>query len=378
MERARSPELDGLRGAAITAVVVYHYFTPLLPGGLLTTLSQHLARSGVDLFFVLSGFLLAGILIENRYAPAYFRTFYGRRACRILPLYAVLLAAAGLVSATGLDRANPVLRETLPWWSYLTLTQNIVRATHAEYGSMFTAATWSLAVEEQFYVLLPLAIWLTPTRRLGVLALFLVAAAPLLRWWTAGLPLADAYTATYAFTYCRLDTLFAGMLAAWLVRERGGWLAGRWPAVMAGTCAGATAGVIWAEPGLPTFAALLYSFLAVGYAAALVHAVTRPDRWLGRLVRSRILRWAGVRAYGIYLFHIAVVHMLHWAAFGAPVLTGHGWQGIAASLVAVAVTCWLADGAWSKIERPCIEWSRRRWPHIAPAGARPLDVAVAG
>ena len=106
--------------------------------------------------------------------------------------------------------------------------------------------------------------------------------------------------------------------------------------------------------------------------------VTRPDRWLGRLVRSRILRWAGVRAYGIYLFHIAVVHMLHWAAFGAPVLTGHGWQGIAASLVAVAVTCWLADGAWSKIERPCIEWSRRRWPHIAPAGARPLDVAVAG
>ena len=120
-----------------------------------------LTGSGVDLFFVISGFLITGILVEKRGSAHFFRTFYVRRALRILPLYFLLLLS--YVVCAGLwNESSPTwmhqFAHPLPWWSYLTLTQNIAMAMRGDFGPLWLSVTWSLAVEEQFYWVMPVLV----------------------------------------------------------------------------------------------------------------------------------------------------------------------------------------------------------------------------
>jgi peptidoglycan/LPS O-acetylase OafA/YrhL len=169
----RIPGLDGVRGFAIILVLLWHYVAmPLThqPGGGLNFVRQILGVcwSGVDLFFVLSGFLLGGILIENRNSPNYFRTFYLRRASRIFPLYYAWLFAvvcAGYFLGSG--KLFPVFAGFGSFWPFFTYTQNItqVLVPNTEGGAVL-GVTWSLAVEEQFYLILPFIIYfVTPKFR---------------------------------------------------------------------------------------------------------------------------------------------------------------------------------------------------------------------
>ena len=134
--------------------------TKLLAAGLLTW-------SGVDLFFVLSGFLIGGILLDARESPRYFQTFYIRRAYRIFPLYGVmtfLFLMRHLPFRLLPGHFGDVSPLTIPWWSYVTLTQNFWMAQQGWYGAVAMAVTWSLAVEEQFYLTIPLLVWKLPSR----------------------------------------------------------------------------------------------------------------------------------------------------------------------------------------------------------------------
>jgi peptidoglycan/LPS O-acetylase OafA/YrhL len=157
------PELDGIRGAAVLLVLVFHWF--LSEGGLVF-LPQPIYNvllmgwSGVDLFFVLSGFLITSILIKERDADNYFKIFYVRRFCRILLLYfAVLLLTLAVFYLTlPVDSRNWLFGSILPVWSYLTFTQNLVMSATGTMGSKIIDATWSLVVEEQFYLTLPLIV----------------------------------------------------------------------------------------------------------------------------------------------------------------------------------------------------------------------------
>lgn len=135
----RVPELDGLRGLAILLVLIWHYGLAVLkiPIGLFAgplILILNLAWSGVDLFFVLSGFLIGGILLDNREAPYYFKAFYTRRIFRIFPLYFMWLAIFALVVLLALPSAPAtpaawLWGSPLPWWSYVTFTQNFVMSS---------------------------------------------------------------------------------------------------------------------------------------------------------------------------------------------------------------------------------------------------------
>ncbi len=185
--RFRYPELDGLRGLAILMVIEAHYgiVRTLLArywGGLSEYLTPilSLGPSGVDLFFVLSGFLIGGILLDNKGASNYFRVFYTRRACRIFPLYflfVILLLAIPYPSGLVFP-ADEVL---LPSWTYLTFTQNIVMAKDGIVGAGLLGPTWSLAIEEQFYLVLPLLIWFVPRGKLVHLVIGLILLAMLSR-----------------------------------------------------------------------------------------------------------------------------------------------------------------------------------------------------
>ena len=159
----RVSQLDGVRGVAILLVLVWHYFGAQVvaePKSILhyCTHALSLTWSGVDLFFVLSGFLIAGILLDHHNTSNYFRVFYLRRVCRIFPLYFLLLALFLCLSATNLSTSPSfrwLLHDPFPIWSYATFTQNILMGARGGFGPHWLGITWSLAVEEQFYLFVP-------------------------------------------------------------------------------------------------------------------------------------------------------------------------------------------------------------------------------
>jgi peptidoglycan/LPS O-acetylase OafA/YrhL len=171
--RGRWPELDGLRGAAILMVFLLHYVTDSRSHegnfGLLYHFAQifRLGWSGVDLFFVLSGFLIGGILLDARSTSNVFRTFYTRRIHRILPIYYVLIAVyltgSYAVAKWNLLGSAPYVENPLHPVAYFLFLQNIVKASPSPFYHYLVSPTWSLAVEEQFYLIAPFLIgYLSP------------------------------------------------------------------------------------------------------------------------------------------------------------------------------------------------------------------------
>src|SRR5271154_3561146 len=160
-------ELDGIRGLAILLVLIAHiFYAPTLPGGpeLLTKFKElfTLTWTGVDLFFVLSGFLIGGILLDKRSSGKYFTTFYARRFFRIVPVYYCWIILFILVVKLG----GPVIREhtrsgILPAidstvFIHFLFLQNLWLPNYVKLAEWWFGATWSLAVEEQFYLVAPL------------------------------------------------------------------------------------------------------------------------------------------------------------------------------------------------------------------------------
>lgn len=228
---SRYAELDGLRGLAILMVLVWHYVgVPLKSaelGGQPSGLSQglSLAWSGVDLFFVLSGFLIGGILLDNKEGSNYFRAFYARRVCRIFPLYFLFLLAFFVLLAFPYSPAlfggafGWLFGNPMPSWSYLTLTQNFAMVQEGKFGPNWLTVTWSLAVEEHFYLVLPFLIWLVPKKGLPYVLAGLILAVPLSRVILLDLYPGLGQMSSYLLSPFRADALLLGVLCAWTVRN---------------------------------------------------------------------------------------------------------------------------------------------------------------
>jgi peptidoglycan/LPS O-acetylase OafA/YrhL len=292
--RAHMPELDSVRGLAILLVLIYHGLVPPLNAQLSSMESLLLSVSaygwiGVNLFFVLSGFLITGILLDKRNQPGYFRNFYIRRALRILPaLYATLLVllATGWISwrffALGvlfLANCGPLLGVPL------------------QYGPL-----WSLAVEEHFYLLWPWIVRRCSSRPLMLLLAAICVVTPLLRAATfvlAGRPA----SLVQLYTWFNLDGLALGaILAVWL-REpsfRRIQLARIALPMLAG---GAVAFILILPHPLIT-AGFVATALNVGSAGLLSCALLAgTNRW-AFLVNRPALQFLGYISYGLYLVHI--------------------------------------------------------------------------
>ena len=166
-EPNHKPELDGIRGIALLAVMLSHGGPLIIRGGILSKIlvySMVPGWSGVELFFVLSGFLIAGILLKTKSADNYFSSFYARRFLRIFPIYYLAVTVALLVAGHNSwwnAQLPPLLKTRIAYYFYL---QNwpIFWKNHVFIVGNAFGHFWSLAVEEQFYLICPLIIWLLP------------------------------------------------------------------------------------------------------------------------------------------------------------------------------------------------------------------------
>ncbi len=325
------PALDGLRGWAILLVLVCHFFAPGLDGqggwgrgaGVLVGLTRH----GVDLFFVLSGFLITGILYDTKGLPHYFRNFYGRRTVRIFPLYYLALVICFLLVPRFFAFSTPGLKtiwqDQWALWLYCSnwiMTWRQTWAFNADWLNL--AHFWSLAVEEQFYLLWPLVVMGLCRRRLMVLCAVLVVAALALRMAMAAAGVQPL--AMFVFTPCRIDALAIGSFLAVAVRGPAG-LAGLVKAArpVGLGCMIALPMVLLLSGGSQVFiAGLKYTFLGGVFGSLLVLTLAAPSgSLLARAMDNGPMRLLGKFSYGIYVFHHLLIPAF-LAGFGPEILQG--------------------------------------------------------
>lgn len=304
------PAIDGLRGIAILLVLWYHtpfLFTEVtaLPENIFWQMSTG-GWIGVDLFFVISGFLITGILLRNT-VDGSLQAFWYRRGLRILPL-AILYLLLLQLNVMFHDPLG-ILTNFEAWFTYLFYMGNVHIAVSG-WQPLVIMILWSLAVEEQFYLLWPVLVHHISRRHLPILAGLIIGLSPLAR------SIVDAfygYPAVYVLTLCRLDALSAGAVLA-LLLSREEW---RVPTR------------IWCEKlALPAMAIVLMTFLVpfspsfpsthptyftlFGYTwialalAILVGVSIRCGGWVQSILSHTALTFIGKRCYGFYLWHVVI------------------------------------------------------------------------
>jgi peptidoglycan/LPS O-acetylase OafA/YrhL len=355
----RIKELDGIRGLAVLMVLIYHYFNLLsfplaVEGSLLARLHNftHWFWSGVDLFFVLSGFLIGGIIIDNRESKNFLKVFYIRRALRILPAYSLLLISYFALRSQ-LDPARfgqlfygnaPIF----PEFSYFTFTQNIFLglafATHHD-SNIFLGPTWSLAVEEQFYLVVPFCLMVTPRRCWTTLLIGLAILALALRMlFPDQLP--------YVITPFRMDSLFLGVLAALVVRQarlRAFLQKRKWILRSAFLLLLIIVGLVVAK-GTIEWLATEYTVLACFYAVLILIAVIESGSLHLTIFRFPPLRFLGLISYSLYLFNLPILWLFHGFVLGVQPSLNSAMAWVV-TLISLIVTIVLASASYLFFER---------------------------
>jgi peptidoglycan/LPS O-acetylase OafA/YrhL len=337
------PELDGLRGFAVLAVLFYHCY-PRLEGTWLYTASLW-GWAGVNLFFVLSGFLITSILLDSREKQRYFHNFYGRRALRIWPVYVLVLVVVYANSEWFIGPTPLEAVKTAPWWAYIFFVQNLFHLTLPP----AIGPTWSLAIEQQYYFLwAPMVRFL---KRPWMLAMVLTAAlvsSPLMRHlnfvWMWGIP---------THTLIKLDGIALGsFLALGLYTLR--WSRRVW------CCIGLGAFVLGmgAAATLAGGTSLLDTALAFGFAGAVLAAIasTGARNPLNAVLRRGPLPFYGRISYGLYMIHIMI--FVYLGAFDLS-MDRYGMAGnLAVVVMRLAVSTAAATALWYGFESQILKLKR--------------------
>lgn len=348
--------LDGLRGIAILLVMLYHQ--TVLVGSTdidrfvgFWTLSGWI---GVDLFFVLSGFLITGILYDSKGTGSYFRNFYARRVLRIFPLYYVVVAFSLLILPHiphwKLDNLARINGDEVWYWTYLS---NFSIAAHDAFRHGILDVSWSLAIEEQFYLVWPLLVLLLSRRSLLTLCAGVMVTALA---WRSGLVLAGVPPLSVSvLTPSRLDSLATGAGIALLARSPSGLdCLARWATpILTVSAAGLLAIAVWSggfDPYGPPMATVGYTALAALFGSVLVLILTAERTRLRiRLLEQRPLVALGKYSYALYLFHLPIRAVIRDKIYGPDqfaVVLGSSLPGqlvfyISATLISFAAA-WLS------------------------------------
>jgi peptidoglycan/LPS O-acetylase OafA/YrhL len=342
---SRIPELDGLRGIAILLVLVFHFTPQTGPLRYLAHVFQ-LGWTGVDLFFVLSGFLITGILVDTVGHHHYYRNFIVRRCLRIFPAYYMSLAVCCILTYYPFAPRGGEFLRAGGWW-YVTYLGNVKVFLDATWpGLAILTPLWSLQVEEQFYLTFPLLVWALERRSLAkVLAVSVVLALGLRVALSLAMP--QNMFGVYTLMPCRMDPLAMGGLIAIAQREHPEWLKGHWVGWMT-VGAGATfAGVILfysnSDPWPFGMRTIGYTAIDLMFAGILIMLMNWRQPFLLWICRLRWLVWIGTISYGLYLLHVPGELIGRHLVKLAP-------AGSAEFFVSIAVTIALAWISWTLFE----------------------------
>lgn len=380
------PALDGLRGVALLIVFVGHVslfydFTPIAHQTPITAFFSRNAGSGVDLFFVLSGFLITGILLDDKGENRFFRNFYARRTLRIFPVYYTALAIILITSAIAPNLA--ILKGLsglgqLANWTYTTNILMAIQKWSAEPAAI--GHFWSLSVEEQFYLAWPLVVCVSSRRglfRICVLGMFGALAVRVILFAKG------QSVAAYTLLPARMDTLLVGASLAILIRESSGfprWITGKAfglctvglfvldqfayqvaQSAPVGANLQLSKGVMLSGRVGIVLLSFHYTVTAVTFGVLLVAILSGS---MGARVTSvfsmPVMRFFGRYSYAIYIFHLAVIIGLGniiREAFPNIILFG---------LVALAISVTVALISWRLVERPFLALKDRYRPARGP------------
>jgi peptidoglycan/LPS O-acetylase OafA/YrhL len=335
------PQLDGLRGIAILIVVLGHLI--VFNFGLGVGALGPVPPLGVDLFFVLSGFLITRILLDSRHQPNYFKSFYVRRALRIWPLYFAVLGI--LFVAT--NHRIPALtfdESRVHWPVFAFYFQNVFYRQASQLGPLALAITWSLAVEEQFYAIWPIVVRKLSIRALTAVLFVTIAVAPIARFVAPRFGIDP-----YINPVCRFDAMaMGGLLAIWLLTHK--------------ASKGATIGTMWLVLSLAALAEVVCHFVGLtqylsktiasaaftGLLASSLHSDL-----VSRTLCNRLLCSLGKVSYCIYLAHpiVAAIVLTFWPG------PGLGIRLLRVASIALG-TSLVAALSWRFFEEPILRLKR--------------------
>ncbi|MGC1309754.1 MAG: acyltransferase [Phormidesmis sp.] len=297
------PVLDGIRGMAVLMVMWFHYpksSSPFLESLFHRPLPNFsvIGQTGVDLFFVLSGFLITRILLNSKTEEKYFSVFYARRLLRIFPLYYFYLVLSLFILPIIAGEKTPDFSQ---YWYWLAHLQNLPMTFG--WDSVGPEFYWSLAVEEHFYLLWPLLVYCLPLRKIAIVSMAMIIASFAIRLWMLTFDMS-----TFYFTLTRLDSLSFGALLAvleprllvptalnkrvflWLLSITGV------PLLLAFTVLSGS-GAMWLQ-------AIKFPLTGLVYFALLGFAVTsNEESAFKKIFESRGLRFLGGISYGLYVYH---------------------------------------------------------------------------
>jgi peptidoglycan/LPS O-acetylase OafA/YrhL len=337
--RSRIPELDAVRGLAAVGVVLFHAFPTVFSFG----------WSCVDLFFVLSGYLITTILLTQNWESGFLKKFYLRRICRIWPVYFLTLFA--LLVLNGLStKGHPI--DALP--SHLLFLQNTSKyfgVPPAPFIRSF-GPSWSVAIEEQYYLVWPLLILALGRKSVPLLAISLLLSCAAAR---------SMFPGTINVLFTRGDGLAFGCFLAWLL-----WFGTRYPARIrpdrwvkfAGVFGGLFALVyvctFWGEPE-PKWQQFSFTGFSLLFFGLIGACVLYSGHWSLAAFRNPILRWFGTISYALYMFHQPIFNF-------SPAIFEK--LGIESPWVVVPVT-WslillLPTLSWQLVESPILSYQSRR------------------
>ncbi len=366
----RVQALDGIRGIAVLMVMVCHFAPSGFPQ---TTLGRFLRRAseaggcGVDLFFVLSGFLITGILYEAKTSPHYFRNFYMRRVLRIFPLYYgfLLMFFGVLPHLMPFTPRMQAIAEQQQWlWCYGTNIHMALKG-HWIYEAdwLILGHFWTLAIEEQFYLVWPLVVFLLSRRALMSVCIgcFVLAAGLRTFFVLHGAPAVEVEV----FTPCRIDALTMGAFAALAIRGNFARFIKptQWSTPLCGLIVLAVS--IWRrrwdalDPVIATFG---FSVLVVFFAGILLLAVrAKPGNKVAGVLRHPLLVAFGTYSYALYVFHVPLRPLLDKfiSAHSLGVALHSQYLGVAARVVlAIAASMIPAILSWHLYEKHFLKLKR--------------------
>ena len=341
----RIARLDGIRALAVCMVLLLHH--QLFPFGML----------GVDLFFVLSGFLITGILRKSRHHHGYWSAFYTKRATRIVPPLLLLIPVAYVITKHA---------KVLSLLEYLFFLGglDVVRS-----NSIPTLDNlWSLAVEEHFYLLWPFAVRFLRRSSLLFVLLAVLIGEPMLRLLMT--PLFAHSEAIYFLTPFRLDGLAAGsMLALAIESEAAKSVLARFSGLVGCGAVALFAGLCWfCAPSFhpyantPLYNAASYSLAALMMTAFIAYVLLNAESFVSRVLSYTPLVWIGTISYGVYLYgdivQAAVLKLAHCPFYPAPASLEH--RVFPVDAIAIVLLAWLSFRFY---EHPIVLWGKRKADH---------------